>query len=174
MKRIVTMPFAHAVQQRDVVGGGGQHGHEVFQAGQVQLADGAGMALLDQELAPALGTQAAHDLELGLAEAEALDVFLGHRFRVGQEDLGHALLDHGPADGVAQHVGRALGVENAQAGLLADGLLLLLGDFDILQSQRLHICHNLLHVVFVEQGNDPIRLGKDAIPFGFEILRYDG
>src|SRR5438477_11955684 len=86
------------------------------------------MALLDQEAAAALGAETANDRELGLGQAKPLHVFLAYRLGVGKEDLGHALLDHGAADRVAQDVRGALGVEDPQAVLLADGLLLLLGE----------------------------------------------
>ena len=62
------MPFAHGVEEVDVVGRGRQHDDEVVQARKVQLADGAGVALLDQEAPAALRTQAAHDVELGLRQ----------------------------------------------------------------------------------------------------------
>ena len=81
------MPCANRVQQGHVVRGRGEHGDEVVQTVEVEFADGAGLALLDQEAMTALGAEAAHDLELGVAEAEAVDVFLVDRLRVGQEDF---------------------------------------------------------------------------------------
>ena len=82
------MPFAHGIEQGHVVGGGREHGDEILESGEVQLADRAGVALLDQEAPTALRAEAAHDVELGLRQTEAVDVFLTHRLRVGEEDLG--------------------------------------------------------------------------------------
>ena len=39
------------------------------------------MSLLDQEAPAALRAEAAHDVELGLRQAEAVDVFLAHRLQ---------------------------------------------------------------------------------------------
>ena len=120
----VTVSFTELVQERHVVGRRGQDGDEVVESGQIQLANGARVSLLDQEAAAALGTQASDDFELGLAKSEPFDVVLPHCFGVGKEDLGCALLDHRSTDWVGEHVGRTLRVEDAQAVLLTDRLLL--------------------------------------------------
>ena len=61
------MPFAHGVEQGHVVGGGREHSDEVLEAGQVQLADRAGVALLDQEAPAALRAQTMPRITIGMS-----------------------------------------------------------------------------------------------------------
>src|SRR6476469_1968621 len=86
------------------------------------------MALFDEERPASACAEAPDDLELGLAEGEAIHVLLADRLRVRQEYLGHALFHHRAADGVAQHIRWTLRVEDSESVLLADRLLLLLGE----------------------------------------------
>src|ERR1019366_851931 len=84
--RVISDASADVVQESDVVRRRRQHRHEILESCEVELADGAAVALLDQEAPTALRAEAAHDVELRFAETEAVDVLLAHRFRVGQED----------------------------------------------------------------------------------------
>src|SRR4051812_27954537 len=90
---IVSMPFTNGVEQSHVVSRCREHGDVVLKAGEVQLADRARVALLDQKAPATLCAQAAHDFELGLRQTKAVDILFLNRIRIGEEDFGHALLD---------------------------------------------------------------------------------
>src|ERR1019366_8162916 len=81
---VISDVAADVVQEGDVVGRGREHRHEVLQTGEVELADGAAVPLLDEEAPAALGAEAAHDRVFRFAEAEALDVLLANRLRISQ------------------------------------------------------------------------------------------
>src|ERR1019366_7509854 len=70
---VISDASTDVVQEGDVVRRRRQHRREVLESCKVELADGAAVALLDQEAPPALGAEAAHDVVLRFAETEAVD-----------------------------------------------------------------------------------------------------
>ena len=86
------------------------------------------MTLLDQEAARAL-VQCGDHPELRLGQLEAIHVVALACVRIRQQDERGSLLDQRRGDVALQRVLRALRSEDAQAILLTDGLLLVLGKF---------------------------------------------
>ena len=95
---------------------------------QIELADHALMALLDQEAPRARLQFFLDEPEIPLRKAASAPVVLGIRVRIWEEHLGGRLLNQGAADRATQHVARALCGERHHAVQLAPGLGPILGE----------------------------------------------
>src|SRR5688500_1393451 len=86
------------------------------------------MALFHQKAARTL-IEADDHLILGVGKFESIDVIFATGVWIWKQDHGRGLLDQRSSDIALQCVFRTLRGEDTQAILLADGLLLVLGEF---------------------------------------------
>src|SRR5579875_4083882 len=105
----------------DLAGPARNHRELRVEALEIEPADRAMAALLDEEH-PRAGIELLFEkLHLALREAEARDVLLLARLGIGEEDLRRRLLDERAADGARQHIARALRREAHDAVQLPPG-----------------------------------------------------
>src|SRR6185312_750069 len=88
-----------AMKARDLRGAAGDDSELGLEAFEVELANHARVALLDEEFSGAGLDLLLEEEELALSEGEAVDIVLFSGIGVGEEDLGWGLLDDGSADG---------------------------------------------------------------------------
>ena len=98
-----------------------EHFQFAIHAREIEPRHHAVVGLFDEEAARRV-RQRAHQPELVFGETEAVDVLVGLRARIGQEDLRRGLLDDGRGDAAFQRVRRALRAEAHNAVALADRL----------------------------------------------------
>src|SRR5450755_325651 len=122
-QRVVADLGADLIQQLDVVGRAGEDVEDLGHAAEVELDDRRAMSLLDEEHATALAERL-DDSKLRLRALEAEHVVVVVSTRIGQVHLRHALLDHGLADPMPQHIRGRLRHEDAESRLLTNRLLL--------------------------------------------------
>ena len=116
-----------ALHDVDVIGTGTDDGEGVVHAAQVELADGGGVTLFDEEAATAL-VEADDDVVFSFGELESVDVVTLVGAWVGQQDHGGGLLDERCGDVGLEGVFGTLGGEDAETVLFTDGLLFVFGE----------------------------------------------